>query len=127
MQRSDSSEYESDSDFDADSDESYEKMRDKLAPPAIPNRGYQQVSVDCCCSNDNYRPNSHGFQALSFRQFFSRIITVVAAIIVCSINIDGVVLYFTLNVSPYTSMYELYMFVISIHYITLCTNIITVL
>lgn len=44
MQRSDSSEYESDSDFDADSDESYEKMRDKLSPPAIPNRGYQQVS-----------------------------------------------------------------------------------
>eukprot|EP00105_Crassostrea_gigas_P031668 XP_011454430.1 PREDICTED: basic proline-rich protein isoform X3 [Crassostrea gigas] len=42
LDRSDSSEYESDSDFDADSDESYEKMRDKLAPPAIPNRGYQQ-------------------------------------------------------------------------------------
>lgn len=59
--------------------------------------------------------------------FFSRIITVVAAIIVCSINIDGVVLYFTLNVSPYTSVYELYMFVISIRYIALCTNIITVL
>ncbi|XP_056005142.1 B-cell linker protein-like isoform X29 [Ostrea edulis] len=38
---SDSS-YESDSDFDADSDESYEKMRDKLSPPAIPNRGYRQ-------------------------------------------------------------------------------------
>nr|XP_022342680.1 leucine-rich repeat extensin-like protein 5 isoform X3 [Crassostrea virginica] len=38
---SDSS-YESDSDFDADSEESYEKMREKLSPPAIPNRGYRQ-------------------------------------------------------------------------------------
>lgn len=26
-------------------------MRDKLSPPAIPNRGYRQVSV--CCSNDH--------------------------------------------------------------------------
>ncbi|XP_056005125.1 uncharacterized protein LOC125658706 isoform X6 [Ostrea edulis] len=42
---SDSS-YESDSDFDADSDESYEKMRDKLSPPAIPNRGYRQQTED---------------------------------------------------------------------------------
>ncbi|XP_061177831.1 basic salivary proline-rich protein 2-like isoform X2 [Saccostrea echinata] len=38
---SDSS-YESDSEFEGDSDESYEKMRDKLSPPAIPNRGYRQ-------------------------------------------------------------------------------------
>ncbi|XP_056005132.1 B-cell linker protein-like isoform X16 [Ostrea edulis] len=45
LEHSDSS-YESDSDFDADSDESYEKMRDKLSPPAIPNRGYRQQTED---------------------------------------------------------------------------------
>lgn len=67
------------------------------------------------------------FRFFFFVSFFFRIIKVVVDIIVCFINIDGVVFYFILNVLLYIFMYELYMFVISICYIVLCMNIIIVL